>query len=100
MENKDTSNPIAHTANIKKEFKMLIEHLREDVTKVNDAAAKALFETSAEVLIGLEKRSPIMKQKMNRRGKAKRRMNSTILFSNIPQRSLLNSNICHLTNGG
>ena len=55
MENKDTSNPIAHTANITKDFKMLIEHLREDVTKVNDAAAKALFETSAEVLIGLEK---------------------------------------------
>jgi hypothetical protein len=33
----------------------LIDHLREDVTKVNDPAAKALFETSAEVLIGLEK---------------------------------------------
>jgi hypothetical protein len=55
MENKNTSNPKEHTANIKKEFKMLIEHLREDVTKVDDPAAKALFETSAEVLIGLEK---------------------------------------------
>lgn len=55
MENIDSSNPKDHTANIKKQFKMLIEHLREDVTKVDDPAAKALFETSAEVLIGLEK---------------------------------------------
>jgi hypothetical protein len=55
MENINSSNPKDHIANIKKEFKMLIEHLREDVTKVDDPAAKALFETSAEVLIGLEK---------------------------------------------
>lgn len=55
MENINSSNPKDHTANIKKQFKMLIEHLREDVTKVDDPAAKALFETSAEVLIGLEK---------------------------------------------
>jgi hypothetical protein len=44
-----------HTANIKKEFKALVNHLREDVEKVDDPAAKALFETSAEVIIGLEK---------------------------------------------
>jgi hypothetical protein len=55
MENKNSSNPMDHTANIKKEFRMLIDHLREDVTKVDDPSAKALFETSAEVLIGLEK---------------------------------------------
>ncbi|MGN6491894.1 MAG: hypothetical protein ACTHLE_07845 [Agriterribacter sp.] len=55
MENKNTSDPKAHTANIKKEFKMLVNHLREDITKVDDPAAKALFETSAEVIIGLEK---------------------------------------------
>jgi len=55
MENKSTANPLEHTANIKQEFKTLINHLREDVGKVNDPAAKALFETSAEVLGGLEK---------------------------------------------
>jgi hypothetical protein len=55
MENKNTNNPMEHTANIKKEFRMLIDHLREDVTKVDDPSAKALFETSAEVIIGLEK---------------------------------------------
>jgi hypothetical protein len=55
MENKSTSNPMEHTANVKKEFRTLIEHLREDVKKVDDPAAKALFETSAEVIGGLEK---------------------------------------------
>jgi hypothetical protein len=55
MKSLNTNDPLAHTANIKNEFRELIDHLREDVTKVNDPAAKALFETSAEVLIGLEK---------------------------------------------
>jgi hypothetical protein len=55
MENIQSGNPMDHTANIKKEFRLLIDHLREDVKKVDDQAAKALFETSAEVLIGLEK---------------------------------------------
>jgi hypothetical protein len=30
-------------------------HAREDVTKVSDPKAQALFETTAEVLLGLEK---------------------------------------------
>jgi hypothetical protein len=55
MKSLNTNDPLAHTANIKNEFRELIDHLRDDVTKVNDPAAKALFETSAEVLIGLEK---------------------------------------------
>lgn len=55
MKSLSTNDPLAHAANIKNEFRMLIDHLREDVGKVNDPAAKALFETSAEVLIGLEK---------------------------------------------
>ena len=55
MESKNTSNPLEHTANIKKEFVTLIDHLREDVKKVDDPSAKALFEVAAEVLIGLEK---------------------------------------------
>lgn len=55
MKSLNTNDPLAHTANIKNEFRALIDHLRDDVTKVNDPAAKALFETSAEVLTGLEK---------------------------------------------
>jgi hypothetical protein len=30
-----------------------MQHIREDITKVNDPKAQALFETSAEVLGGL-----------------------------------------------
>jgi hypothetical protein len=55
MEKSSSKDPKVHTANIKKEFRALIEHLREDVEKVDDPSAKALFETSAEVIGGLEK---------------------------------------------
>lgn len=55
METINTSNPLEHTANVKKEFDALINHLREDVTKMDDPSAKALFEVSAEVIIGLKK---------------------------------------------
>lgn len=55
MANENTSNPLEHTSNLKKEFAALIEHLRSDVTRVEDPSAKALFEVAAEVIIGLEK---------------------------------------------
>ena len=55
MEDKKISNPIEHTANVKKEFRTLIDHLRKDVERLQDPSAKALFEVSAEVLTGLEK---------------------------------------------
>lgn len=49
------SDPTEHTQKIKTEFQKLTDHLREDVRKVDDPKAKALFETSAEVLNGLIK---------------------------------------------
>jgi hypothetical protein len=55
METKNSSNPLDHTANIKKEFAALKDHLREDVKKVDDPSAKALFEVYAEAIGGLEK---------------------------------------------
>jgi len=55
MERSASSNPLEHTANIKEEFRKLSEHLREDVEKVDDPEAKALFGVSAEVIDGLEK---------------------------------------------
>ena len=48
-------NPIHHTQKIKARMGQLIEHLREDVGKITDPKAQALFETSAEVLTGLVK---------------------------------------------
>ena len=55
MESKNTSDSWGHTANVKNEFQELIDHLREDINKMSDPSAKALFETSAEVLTGLKK---------------------------------------------
>lgn len=46
-------DPIRHTQKVKERFDDLIEPLRSDVGKVGDPQAKALFETSAEVLGGL-----------------------------------------------
>ena len=49
------NNPIHHTRKIRARMRQLIEHLREDVGKVAEPKAQALFETSAEVLAGLVK---------------------------------------------
>lgn len=55
MKNENTSNPLEHTFNVKKEFDTLIDHLRRDVEKMDDPSGKALFEVSAEVITGLKK---------------------------------------------
>jgi hypothetical protein len=47
------SDPRHHTTNIKRMLDELITHSREDVSKVEDPRAQALFETTAEVLSGL-----------------------------------------------
>jgi hypothetical protein len=44
-----------HTQKIKARMRQLIDHLREDVGKITESKAQALFETSAEVLTGLVK---------------------------------------------
>ncbi len=48
-------DPCYHTANIKKMLGELITHLRDDIEHVQEPKAQALFETSAEVLQGLQK---------------------------------------------
>jgi len=55
MKPSSKNNPIHHTQKIKARMREIIVHLREDVGKVTEAKAQALFETSAEVLIGLVK---------------------------------------------
>ena len=54
METIASKDPRAHTANVRKEFRELIEHLRGDVNKIDEPKAQALFETAAEVISGLE----------------------------------------------
>ena len=49
------NNPIHHTQKMKARMSQLIEHLREEVGKITEPQAHALFETSAEVLTGLVK---------------------------------------------
>jgi hypothetical protein len=47
------SDPRRHTARIKAMLSDVITHAREDVDKVADPKARALFETTAEVVQGL-----------------------------------------------
>ncbi len=49
------NDPRHHTAKLKQMLTEIIIHARQDVTKVSDPKAQALFETTAEVLTGLEK---------------------------------------------
>lgn len=53
MAQRPESDPKRHTGYVKGQLNDLVEHLREDVRKVDEPQAKALFETSAEVLGGL-----------------------------------------------
>jgi hypothetical protein len=54
METIASKDPRAHTANVRKEFRELIEYLRDDIEKINEPKAQALFETTAEVISGLD----------------------------------------------
>jgi hypothetical protein len=55
MRDLNTSNSKAHAQNIQSGMQEISDHLRKDINKVEDTRAKALFETSAEVLNGLIK---------------------------------------------
>jgi hypothetical protein len=49
----ETSDPKAHVRNIQQMLTEVIDHVREDIDKVNEPKAQVLFETTAEVLIGV-----------------------------------------------
>jgi t-SNARE complex subunit (syntaxin) len=49
------SNPRYHVIRIRDQLTQLIDHMRDDIGKVDDPKVKALFEVSAEVLSGLRK---------------------------------------------
>lgn len=48
-------DPRHHTQKMQKALKEIKDHIREDIGKVEEPQLKAMFETSAEVLGGLEK---------------------------------------------
>lgn len=53
MEELNSKDPKAHTRNIRSGLQEVVEHLKRDIEIVDEPQAKALFETSAEVLTGL-----------------------------------------------
>lgn len=53
LEDIQSGDPREHTGQVKAALKELSDHVRRDVGKVEDQKARALFETTAEVLDGL-----------------------------------------------
>jgi len=49
------TDPRHHTQKMQKRLQETMDHLREDVTKVEEPQLRAMFETAAEVLGGLKK---------------------------------------------
>ncbi len=48
-------DPRHHTQKMRKKLEEVKQHLREDIEKVDEPQLRAMFETSAEVIAGLEK---------------------------------------------
>ena len=55
MKHSSKNDPVHHTQKIAAQMRQLIEHLRQDIGKITEPKAQALFETTAEVLTGLVK---------------------------------------------
>ena len=53
-EDYEENDPLHHVAKIHGMLEALAIHCREDIAKIAEPKAQALFETSAEVLIGLK----------------------------------------------
>ena len=52
-DSESTSDPKHHVRNIQKMLDETLNHCREDSARVSEPKAQALFETTAEVLLGL-----------------------------------------------
>lgn len=59
MENKISP----HTDNVYRMMNALVQHLRQDIEKLDNMQEKAIFEVSAEVMIGLMKAFDDFKKK-------------------------------------
>jgi hypothetical protein len=53
--NPEDSDPMLHVAAMRTRFGEMAEHLRRDLRKFEEPQAKAMFETAAEVLGGLDR---------------------------------------------
>jgi hypothetical protein len=50
-----TSDALTHVTHIRQMLSQVVQHCREDQTRVDEPMARALFETTAEALLGLMK---------------------------------------------
>ena len=48
-------DPLHHVEHVRVLLRQVVDHLRKDIGVITEPKAQALFETSAEVLIGLTK---------------------------------------------
>ena len=55
MASLDNGNPLHHTRKMKVRLQEIVDHLRDDIEKVDEPQMRAMFETSAEVLTGITK---------------------------------------------
>jgi hypothetical protein len=53
QKNEDTTSTQYRVERVHDEIQALIDHVRRDIAPIEDDRAKALFETTAEVLAGL-----------------------------------------------
>ncbi|MEK6703286.1 MAG: hypothetical protein AABZ53_13560 [Planctomycetota bacterium] len=60
------SDPLRHTAHIRAMLVEIIAHARADVGKVDEPQAKAIFEMTAEVLLGVRKTYEDYEKRMER----------------------------------
>jgi hypothetical protein len=51
----EQQNPLHHTKKMREKLAEIIDHLRADIEKVDEPRCRAMFETAAEVLGGLNK---------------------------------------------
>jgi len=78
------SDPRHHTIKIRGMLSEVRDHLREDVSKVEDPRAEALFETTAEVLGGLILPTSITSEERKRPGEIRElRGRSTSLYRDV-----------------
>lgn len=55
MKTETSHDASVHVRKMRQRFKETADHLREDIDIINDPQCKAMFETAAEVLLGLIK---------------------------------------------
>jgi hypothetical protein len=73
-----------YTQKLKQTLKDTAQHAREDVSKISDPKAQALFETSAEGLLGLAKAFEDFEQRREEAGKLPAPANSGMLNIDHP----------------